>query len=59
MFWKDWFTIDPIDNTDGIKDNGIQIPSSMKDRTYDIFGRSVKHPSKGIYIQNGKKISIK
>ena len=26
---------------------------------YDLVGRPVKHPTKGIYIQNGKKVTIK
>ena len=27
--------------------------------TYDLSGRKVKHPSKGIYIRNGKKVALK
>ena len=38
------------------------LPSSMNDRdgkTYDLSGRRVTHPRKGIYIQNNKKIVVK
>ena len=38
------------------------LPSSMSDKdgeTYDLSGRRVTHPRKGIYIQNNKKIVVK
>ena len=37
-----------------------EVKSQMKDFVvYDLQGRRVKHPTKGIYIQNGQKIIIK
>jgi hypothetical protein len=32
---------------------------SSKDVFYDLTGRPVSAPSKGIYIQNGKKVLVK
>lgn len=45
-----------IGNTDGI--NGARIIGDSK-AYYDLQGRKVEHPSKGIYIHGGKKVLIK
>jgi len=39
--------------------NGIEADSSLDGAIYDLAGRIVKNPSKGIYIQNGKKVMVK
>ena len=45
-----------IDTTTGIND----MPSDKSSiRCYDLQGRLVEHPTKGIYIINGKKTIIK
>ena len=52
----------------GYDDNPIIIPTSITapqaerkydGAFYDLTGRKVEHPTRGIYIQNGKKIVIK
>lgn len=40
--------------TTGIKD--VKRSADMNDKWYDMNGRQVKQPSKGLYIKNGKKI---
>ena len=46
LFWQD--------NT------GITIPTTEKPLTpyYDLMGRPVAHPTRGIYIKDGKKVVI-
>ena len=43
------------------KDNtGIEVPKSEQaDIYYDLQGRPVAHPTRGIYIKDGKKVAIK
>ncbi len=41
----------------GISD--VQLPTSGSQHYYDLQGRLVEHPTKGIYILNGKKTIIK
>ena len=57
------FVIGEDDNTTGIDVitiNGIDInDSKVDDSVYDLMGRKVCKPAKGIYIKNGKKIIIK
>ena len=57
------FVIGEDDNTTGIDVitiNGIDInDSKVDDSVYDLMGRKVSKPAKGIYIKNGKKIIIK
>lgn len=48
--------VDP-DQYTGI--SNIVEKSSTKDKIYDLSGRSIKKPLKGIYIQNGKKYVVK
>ena len=43
--------------TTGIKD--VKRGADMSDKWYDMNGRQVKQPSKGLYIKNGKKIMHK
>jgi hypothetical protein len=45
-------------NTDGIK-NLTQTLSQGEGAIYDLSGRRVSEPTKGIYINNGKKIMVK
>ncbi len=44
-----------IHNSQFTIDNGSQSPTDC----YDLQGRPVKSPTKGIYIQNGKKVLVK
>ena len=57
------FVIGEDDNTTGIDVitiNGIDINGSkVDDSVYDLMGRKVSKPAKGIYIKNGKKVIIK
>ena len=57
------FVIGEDDNTTGIDVitiNGIDInDSKVDDSVYDLMGRKVSKPAKGIYIKNGKKVIIK
>ena len=48
--------VDP-DQYTGI--SNIVETSSTKDKIYDLSGRAIKKPLKGIYIQNGKKYVVK
>ncbi|MBR1402014.1 MAG: hypothetical protein IJ562_10635 [Prevotella sp.] len=34
-------------------------PAKLNDKIYDLQGREVKNPARGIYIQNGKKVVLK
>ncbi|MBR1464493.1 MAG: hypothetical protein IJ604_14100 [Prevotella sp.] len=34
-------------------------PARLNDKIYDLQGREVKNPARGIYIQNGKKVVLK
>ena len=57
------FVIGEEDNTTGIDVitiNGIDTnDSKVDDNVYDLMGRKVSKPAKGIYIKNGKKVIIK
>ena len=57
------FVIGEDDNTTGIDVitiNGIDTnDSKVDDSVYNLMGRKVSKPAKGIYIKNGKKIIIK
>lgn len=44
-----------IDDATRLNDKGQRI----NDKVYDLQGRSVKNPAKGLYIKNGKKVAIK
>ena len=53
------FTLSFEDETTGISDNyEVEIMNSDA-AVYDLQGRKVKNPSKGLYIVNGKKVVIK
>ncbi len=39
--------------------NPIEISNAGSDKIYDLSGRQVSNPTKGLYIQNGKKVVIK
>ena len=45
------------DTTTGI--STVTAPSATTDRYYDLQGRAVPHPTKGLYIVNGKKVLVK
>lgn len=49
------------DKIDGIatKTDGFQLVFPDKNEYYDLQGRKVEHPQKGVYIHNGKKIIVK
>lgn len=42
-----------------IRETGIGIPATGNDIYYDLSGRRVLYPKKGIFIQNGRKIVIR
>ena len=46
-----------LDETDGI--NGISEKYNVLTNIYNLSGLRVKHPLKGVYIQNGKKMFVK
>ena len=48
----------PDDVIDGIS-HPIFDDSIFNNHYYDLSGRKVEHPSKGIYIMNGKKVAVK
>ncbi len=37
----------------------VTTESQQKSQTYDLQGRRVENPSKGLYIRNGKKVNVK
>ena len=39
--------------------DGIQLVFPNKKDYYDLQGRKVEHPQKGVYIVNGKKVVVK
>jgi hypothetical protein len=41
----------------GIRDNNRE--AMTNDRYYDLQGRSVRTPAKGLYVRDGKKVVIK
>lgn len=47
----------PVNNDPGAVD-GIQASDNRVDVYYDLAGRKVKNPGKGIYIVNGKKVIL-
>ncbi len=48
---------DCVANYTGI--NSVETKAPVSDVTYDLSGRQVNNPSKGLYIQNGKKVVIR
>ncbi len=46
-----------ISSSTGIND--IQTPTAVSTKIYDLSGRQVNNPTKGLYIQKGKKVVIK
>ncbi|MBR4920090.1 MAG: leucine-rich repeat protein [Prevotella sp.] len=53
---SNFYGIDPDDNTTAIKNMKIGKDSNVY---YDLSGRRVLYPKKGLYIMNGKKVIIK
>ena len=51
------FNITIGEDSTGIKSVGVD--TSTNGRIYDLSGREVAHPAKGIYIKNGKKYIVK
>lgn len=45
-----------LNETTGIRDNNREV---MSDKFYNLSGQQVKNPTKGLYIQDGKKVIIK
>lgn len=43
----------------GIVRNEGDVDAPTDNRVYDLSGRRVEHPAKGVYIRNGRKIVIK
>ena len=54
---NEWVTIVHPDYIDGIKD--VNVDLNLNDSWYDLQGRKVSKPTKGIYIKNGKKLLVK
>ena len=52
---KGWFTVTSTDGIDGLTIDGENAPSKV----YDLQGRPVQNPTKGLYIVDGKKVFIK
>lgn len=48
-----------FDETTGIQDNLELTNKESSNTVYDIMGRKVMNPTKGLYIKNGKKVIIK
>lgn len=68
--WKDFFLIEEMDTNDMWNGNGIPNgnPTNIKtiifnketeNKIYDLQGRCISKPVKGIYIKDGKKVVIK
>ena len=59
-YWKDFTNIVEMDFT-GIEDieaDGDNALHGVKDAYYDLNGRYVSEPAKGVYIRNGKKVYV-
>ncbi|MBQ2877456.1 MAG: leucine-rich repeat domain-containing protein [Bacteroidaceae bacterium] len=56
--WKEFKNIREFDTT-GIEDVYDNNDTNRSNRYYDLQGRIVEHPTRGIYIHNGKKVFIK
>ena len=59
--WKNFKEIVALTDSDP-KPTGIkmaEISDNNTDTIYDLNGRRVEHPSKGLYIKNGKKYVVK
>lgn len=48
-----------LPQTTGIRNISENTTPADDNRTYDLQGRSVSQPQKGIYIRNGKKVTIR
>jgi hypothetical protein len=55
--WKDFGSIVPLDDVDGV----VSVHKDCSNTTikYDLQGRLTKKPTKGVYIQDGKKVVVK
>ena len=53
------FDIDWGDDTTGLNDVRSKVTEVRSDVFFDLQGRQITNPTKGIYIQNGKKVVIK
>jgi len=47
------------DAIDGIANDELKVKDEESGDIYDLSGRKVQNPSKGIFIKNGKKVAIK
>ncbi len=56
--WKEFKNIREFDTT-GIEDVYDNNDTHRSNLYYDLQGRAVEHPTRGIYIHNGKKVFIK
>ena len=54
---NEWVMIADQDYIDGVEDVNVNL--NLNDSWYDLQGRKVTNPRKGIYIKNGKKVLIK
>lgn len=54
---NEWVMIADQDYIDGVED--VNVDLNLNDSWYDLQGRKVMNPRKGIYIKNGKKVLVK
>ena len=46
-----------LDGADGVKNVDLNV--NLNDKVYDLSGRRVSQPTRGLYIVNGKKVAVK
>ncbi len=54
-----WLSIEGDEDTTGLDMTTVNRPQATDGIYYDLSGRRVEHPTKGLYIVNGKKVIIK
>ena len=59
--WSDFGKIVPLTDEDPNPTSmkGIMQSYNLSSEYYDLTGRKVNHPKKGLYIKNGKKVVLK
>lgn len=57
--WSDFKEIVPIEEEGPDAIQGVKLSDDRNGEYYDLTGRRVYHPQKGLYIKNGKKVMMK
>ena len=57
--WSDFKEIVPIEEEGPDAIQGVKLSDDLNGEYYDLTGRRVYNPQKGLYIRNGKKIIVK